>query len=330
MKLSPNEKKQRDLSTQKLKIERKKKRLIDLSVITQSIHKRIETPWYKDTTLAKIKKAIDTLSPCSIGGRITHSGLEGLKFLPGIGVFPGKLSFSFTGYNSANLSVCGAPWMGMYDLGALKIIQTEFKDTILNESVVLGTGSGCFAALAFALKLPVAKFEDELFKLNQQSQNGFLGPIGKMLKRTRNTIDKLLEFREYHFPTRLAFLKSIEGRLHISVTEYPSMKNVIISKFESKEHLIDCIIASLHVPVYFENSVKVQKTDGVICHINGAFSERSPVLDKFTIVLSPLIPETEVEKSNTLNTLSDWDVRELFKFGKIGTSELILKLVSEG
>ncbi|KAJ1561996.1 hypothetical protein HK096_002529, partial [Nowakowskiella sp. JEL0078] len=146
------------VQTQRISIQKpttvtKKKKLIDIPETIQNIHKKIETPWYKDATIAEIKKAIDVFSSRTHDDKISYSGIAGLKFLPGKGVFPGKLSFSFTGHNSPDLSVCGAPWMGMYDLGALKKIQAEFKVTILNESVVLGTGSGCFAALAFALNV---------------------------------------------------------------------------------------------------------------------------------------------------------------------------------
>ncbi|KAJ1568906.1 hypothetical protein HK096_004900, partial [Nowakowskiella sp. JEL0078] len=63
-------------------------------------------------------------------------------------------------------------------------------------------------------------------------------------------------------------------------------------------------------------------SNGVISHINGAFSNRAPVLDEFTIVISPLISKEDVESSNTLNTLSDSDVRELSKFGEKGTNEI--------
>lgn len=70
------------------------------------------------------------------------------------------------------------------------------------------------------------------------------------------------------------------GKVFISISEFkfPFIKNRIISKFESKNHLIDIILASSSFPVVINKNLFYRLKDNR--YLDGYFSDNTPLLEK--------------------------------------------------
>eukprot|EP00928_Gymnodinium_smaydae_P056311 TRINITY_DN39710_c0_g1_i1.p1 TRINITY_DN39710_c0_g1~~TRINITY_DN39710_c0_g1_i1.p1 ORF type:complete len:323 (+),score=37.85 TRINITY_DN39710_c0_g1_i1:57-1025(+) len=76
-----------------------------------------------------------------------------------------------------------------------------------------------------------------------------------------------------HLPDTLS---CINGRVHISLTYlFPTPHNVLISEFHSKSDLIDCVLASMHVPGWTRGISPVTTFRGRLC-VDGGFTWNEP------------------------------------------------------
>jgi hypothetical protein len=85
------------------------------------------------------------------------------------------------------------------------------------------------------------------------------------------------------------------GRLFISVTLYPSMKNSVLSEFRTRQDLIQAIVASTCLPYLFMRDYPVDcgPNQGGMA-IDGGFSNDSPCLDSYTLTVSALMDEADI------------------------------------
>jgi len=85
------------------------------------------------------------------------------------------------------------------------------------------------------------------------------------------------------------------GRLFISVTLFPSMKNRVISQFNSREELIWAVVGSICVPFVFIRDFPIKCGEDIGYVIDGGFSNDSPCLDSYTITVSALHREADIK-----------------------------------
>ena len=85
--------------------------------------------------------------------------------------------------------------------------------------------------------------------------------------------------------------KRVNGRLHISVTRVSDNKNVILSRFDSKEDLIQAVLCSCFIP--FWSGIFPPKFHGV-SYIDGGLSDNLLVLDNNTVTVSPFAGESDI------------------------------------
>jgi hypothetical protein len=88
----------------------------------------------------------------------------------------------------------------------------------------------------------------------------------------------------------------VSGRLFLSVTRVPSMKNLVISHFESREKLLQCLVASMCLPFAFIRDFPVY-IDGIGYCVDGGFSNDAPCLDSYTVTASALHREADIKPS---------------------------------
>ena len=86
----------------------------------------------------------------------------------------------------------------------------------------------------------------------------------------------------------------VSGKLFLSVTRVPSMQNHVISDFETREKLLQTIVASLCLPFAFIRDFPVY-VNGVGYCIDGGFSNDSPCLDSYTVTVSALHHEADIK-----------------------------------
>ena len=76
---------------------------------------------------------------------------------------------------------------------------------------------------------------------------------------------------------------TVNNRLHISLTS-TSMQNVVVSRFASRENLVDALICSCFIPVF--SGIKVPQYLGKK-YLDGGLTNQFPVLDEKTVKISP-------------------------------------------
>ena len=86
----------------------------------------------------------------------------------------------------------------------------------------------------------------------------------------------------------------VSGRLFLSVTLVPSMKNLVISHFESRDQLLQCLVATLCLPFAFIRDFPVY-VDGIGYCVDGGFSNDAPCLDSYTVTVSALHREADIK-----------------------------------
>ncbi|XP_029161646.1 patatin-like phospholipase domain-containing protein 2 [Nylanderia fulva] len=83
----------------------------------------------------------------------------------------------------------------------------------------------------------------------------------------------------------------VNGKLHISLTRVYDMKNVIISQFDSREDLIQALLATSFVPI-FSGYLPPKYRD--IRYMDGALSNNLFLFDEDTITISPFCGENDI------------------------------------
>ncbi|MCL4141322.1 UNVERIFIED_CONTAM: hypothetical protein GTU68_043514, partial [Idotea baltica] len=81
------------------------------------------------------------------------------------------------------------------------------------------------------------------------------------------------------------------GKLFISVTRVSDGKNVLLSQFDTREELIQSLLASAFIPLF---SGWMPITVKGVRYIDGGFSDNLPVLDGKTITVSPFRGESDI------------------------------------
>ncbi|RZF33739.1 hypothetical protein LSTR_LSTR007998 [Laodelphax striatellus] len=162
-----------------------------------------------------------------------------------------------------NLSFAGCGFLGIYHVGVAVCFKKYAPHLLLNK--ISGASAGAIAACCLLCDLPIAFFLN--FRL---------------------FLDLIIDFPQV-LPED-AHLR-VSGKLHISLTRVYDGKNVIVSQFNSKEDLLQALLASAFVPIF--SGLIPPKWHGVR-YIDGGFSDNLPTLDENTITVSPFCGETDI------------------------------------
>lgn len=139
------------------------------------------------------------------------------------------------------ISFAGCGGMYHYYLGIAKIMQRELD---LDNIVFSGSSGGCIPALLLLLGIDIDIIHYELNQEILKEVNAYkFGSLWIWNKIFRKHIHDFLD-EDVH--------TKVDGKLFISITRFPSMKNEIISQWKDKQDLIDCIQASCFIPMAFE------------------------------------------------------------------------------
>lgn len=179
----------------------------------------------------------------------------------------------------------GQLWI--YSLGVGHYIYENYD---IKKIRFLASSAGCFAAV------PLACGKDPY----EWCKNDW----GKCMSHfaSRGLIGCLFDSKYFYYSLWDEYLPRDEdihiqcsGKLFISVTLYPSLKNKVVSQFKSRDQLIWTIIASTCLPFVFMRDFPVDCGDGIGLCIDGGFSNDSPCLDSYTITASALHKEADVQ-----------------------------------
>ncbi|NWS61225.1 PLPL1 protein, partial [Chunga burmeisteri] len=135
-----------------------------------------------------------------------------------------------------------------YEAGVLAALQELSPDILKSASRIYGASSGAVIATAALCECDVGKGCALPFllclKRSNVSENAFWwGILGrKILKILKDTLNKYLPQNAHQI---------VSGKLHIILTRVRDWRSVTVSEFASRDELIQTILCSCYIPLYF-------------------------------------------------------------------------------
>lgn len=182
-----------------------------------------------------------------------------------------------------NLSFAGCGFLGIYHVGVAVCFRKYAPHLLLKK--ISGASAGAIAACCLLCDLPLGDITSDVLRVALEARSRSLGPFSPSF----NIQTLLLEGLEKYLPED-AHIR-VSGKLHISLTRVYDGKNVIVSQFESREDLLQALLASAFVPVF--SGILPPKLRGVRC-MDGGFSDNLPAIDENTITVSPFCGESDI------------------------------------
>jgi hypothetical protein len=228
---------------------------------------------------------------------------------------------------STSFSMSGCGWLTPFYLGCIDRLITE--QYLTEKSLVAGTSGGSLGALVAVSGVHPHDVLESMIEMSLNSS--FKADIDQGLK---DTLFKIL-------PNDI--VQRSNDRLHVVTTRIwpsPSLKPNIVSKFISKEHLIDVIGASCYIPLWSKSlGLYTKITDTPINHkyVDGGLTGLYPPVGQVLITPFPneLLKFLPVEAPNicirdstypcskllywTLNPATPTVLRDLYNQGQIST-----------
>ncbi|NXG00191.1 PLPL1 protein, partial [Sakesphorus luctuosus] len=133
----------------------------------------------------------------------------------------------------------GCSFMIVYEAGVLSALQELSPDVLKSASRIYGSSSGSVIAAGGLCGCDVGKGWALLFILSLKRSNNLEFWI---LRLARNVLEKYLPPNAHEL---------VSGKLHIVLTRVHDWKSVTVSEFSSKEDLIQAVMCSCFIPVYF-------------------------------------------------------------------------------
>uniref|UniRef100_A0A8R1IPE1 PNPLA domain-containing protein n=1 Tax=Caenorhabditis japonica TaxID=281687 RepID=A0A8R1IPE1_CAEJA len=158
-----------------------------------------------------------------------------------------RISSKIKGFNDVSkiaLSFSGSGFLGAYNFGAAKRLMQE--DTKIAKKVDRFAGASAGSLVAAILVLAPEKIDASVETLYAMADEVNSKPFGAMTPGYYLN-EELVKIVDDFLPKDVS---RAEGTLHVSVTKLKTWENLIISRFDSREHLIKCLLASCYIPMY--------------------------------------------------------------------------------
>ncbi|XP_044735218.1 patatin-like phospholipase domain-containing protein 2 isoform X2 [Chrysoperla carnea] len=214
-----------------------------------------------------------------------------------------------------NLSFAGCGFLGIYHVGVACCFRQYAPQLLLDK--ISGASAGALAACCLLCDLPLGDMTSDVLRIACEARTSVLGPF----RPSFNIQNALLEGIDAILPDD-AHIR-VSGKLHISLTRVYDGKNVIVSQFDSREDLMQALLASAFVPVF--SGLIPPKFKGVR-YMDGGFSDNLPTLDENTITVSPFCGESDIcprdDSSqlfhiNVANTSIELSKQNIYRFARI-------------
>ncbi|XP_033216010.1 patatin-like phospholipase domain-containing protein 2 isoform X2 [Belonocnema kinseyi] len=230
-----------------------------------------------------------------------------------------------------NLSFAGCGFLGIYHVGVAVCFKKYAPHLLLDK--ISGASAGAIAACCLLCDLPLGEVTSNVLRLAKEARQRALGPFSPSF----NVQDILLESLQKFLPED-AHLK-VNGKLHVSLTRVYDYKNVIVSQFNSKEDLLQALLASSFIPVF--SGLLPPRFHG-IRYMDGGLSDNLPILDENTITVSPFCGENDICPRdissqlfhvNVANTSIELSRQNIYRFARIlfpPKPEILSKMCKQG
>ncbi|XP_076454029.1 patatin-like phospholipase domain-containing protein 4 [Babylonia areolata] len=197
--------------------------------------------------------------------------------------------------DTLNVSLCGCGFIGVYHLGVVSCLLKHGPSFLARVDRVAGASAGALAAalLVTAPSLRNVQMSTELVtalaKKVRRKPLGALTPGYQLTKELERLLDRVLP-HDAHLLAR--------GRLHVSLTDVSTKENEVLSDFESREELIQALVASCHIPVY--SGVKPPWVKGKAYCDGGLSNNLVQFSDGRTVTVSPFSGQQDIGPRDSL------------------------------
>ncbi|NXF45545.1 PLPL1 protein, partial [Oceanites oceanicus] len=176
----------------------------------------------------------------------------------------------------------------LYEAGVLAALRELSPDILKSASRIYGASSGSIVATLALCECDIGKgYALPLILTAETFFWGFL-PGGKALKILKDFLNKFL-------PTNAHQL--VSGKLHIIVTRVRDCRSVVVSEFASREDLIQAVVCSCFIPLYF--GILPPMYHGVR-YVDGEIGMwRANFVDRTTITVSGFAGEYDICPKDT-------------------------------
>jgi predicted patatin/cPLA2 family phospholipase len=132
-----------------------------------------------------------------------------------------------------------------YLLGIASVLQTNYD---LKNVLFSGYSAGCIPAVLLCVDLEIEK---EVYNINYPVLEKISMCVTKAYFNFIPCLKEILNKR-FNEVSNLLYLRA-NNKMHCNLTHIPSFKNHVYKKYNSNSDLIDCMLASGHVPFYNKN-----------------------------------------------------------------------------
>ncbi|CAH1966930.1 unnamed protein product [Acanthoscelides obtectus] len=182
-----------------------------------------------------------------------------------------------------NISFAGCGFLGIYHVGVVCCIRQYAPQLMFAK--VSGASFGAIAAASVVIGISLGDMTSDVLRVCAEARKRSLGAFSPSFNINRLLLENLEKFLPDDAHIRCS------GKLHVSLTRVHDGKNVVISNFDSREELIQCLLASAFIP--FFSGLIPPKFRGVR-YMDGGYSDNLPTLDENTITVSPFCGESDI------------------------------------
>ncbi|VDO30157.1 unnamed protein product [Brugia timori] len=203
----------------------------------------------------------------------------------------------------------GCGFLGVYHFGVLKGLNRDGKALMKRVKRCAGASAGALAAALWTFQPDDAeKGFNDVIKMATEIHSLRFGALSPDFALHRS-LQKIVDF---YIPEDIS---NAQDKLYISLTDQKKNVNRLISKFTSRNYLIDSLLASCYIPFYSGSSPPVIDGDQ---YIDGGFTNNLPVFEELpTITISPFSGSAIIAPNDydSLRPFREWRLR-------VGTQEL--------
>lgn len=174
------------------------------------------------------------------------------------------------------LTLSGSGFLGVYQVGALECLHHHIPKVIKNASAA-GASAGALLAACMVCDVPLGTIKSSFIETAIAAQHWAMGPFNPNFK-----IEDYLKLGLEALPHD-AHLQA-NGRLFVSLTKVKNLQNEIVSQWESRDELIQCLLCSCFIPVWSGSKFPVFRGEKFI---DGGFTNNLPVIQSSSITVSP-------------------------------------------
>ncbi|XP_015267328.1 PREDICTED: patatin-like phospholipase domain-containing protein 1 isoform X2 [Gekko japonicus] len=185
-----------------------------------------------------------------------------------------------------SLSFAGGGYLVVYEIGVVQSLLEQAPEIVRSASKVYGASAGSLIAASVVCECCLDDLKMNFYTIAQDVRRSILGPLTHGYSIIR-TIQKHLYQSMPENSHQMA-----TGRLFISLTRAADGQNVIVSEYSSKEELIQALICSCFVPIYFGF---IPPSFRGVRYVDGGFSSLQPYSDLETVItVSPFTGEIDI------------------------------------